>query len=173
MSELMEFRLRKDEFFARHHDSPLSEEQRAAFTGLSYYDEATALRFEVPVALLPEAEPLEIILSTGEVEPYLRWGRLTFALEGQDVTLTVFQSMEERLLFLPFRDATAAAGETYGAGRYLEPEVSPSGRLIIDFNYAYNPYCAYNDLFACPLTPPENVISVPIRAGEKLPPWAH
>ena len=70
--------------------------------------------------------------------------------------------------FLPFADALAGK-ETYGASRYLEPEQLPNGRVLVDFNYAYNPYCVYNELFSCPLTPIENRLKVPIRAGEKLP----
>jgi len=58
--------------------------------------------------------------------------------------------------------------ETYGAGRYLEPETLPNGKFLVDFNLAYNPYCAYNELFSCPLTPWENRLQVPIRAGEKI-----
>ena len=70
-------------------------------------------------------------------------------------------------MFLPFKDETAANGETYWAGRYLDLHQLPGDRLLLDFNYAYNPYCAYNDLWSCPLTPAENVLAVPIKAGEK------
>jgi uncharacterized protein (DUF1684 family) len=70
--------------------------------------------------------------------------------------------------FLPFADSMAGK-ETYGAGRYLEPLALMGGKVLVDFNYAYNPYCAYNDLYSCPLTPWENRLKVPIRAGEKLP----
>ncbi len=69
-------------------------------------------------------------------------------------------------LFIPFRDATSGK-ETYGAGRYLEVEVNPSGRYVLDFNLAYNPYCAYSDLYICPLPPGENWLRVEIRGGEK------
>jgi uncharacterized protein (DUF1684 family) len=69
-------------------------------------------------------------------------------------------------LFLPLRDATSG-DETYGAGRYLEPLMLDDGRVLVDFNYLYNPYCAYNDAWSCPLPPRENWLTVPIRAGEK------
>jgi uncharacterized protein (DUF1684 family) len=71
------------------------------------------------------------------------------------------------LTFLPFADALAGV-ETYGAGRYLEPEPVGDGQFVVDFNLAYNPYCAYNDDWSCPITPRENRLTVPIRAGEKL-----
>lgn len=80
--------------------------------------------------------------------------------------LTLFAS--DHGFFLPFVDSLRGE-ETYGAGRYLEPEEGPDGRFHIDFNLAYNPYCAYNENWSCPLTPFENRLNVPIRAGEKLP----
>ncbi|HLE52058.1 MAG TPA: DUF1684 domain-containing protein, partial [Anaerolineales bacterium] len=81
------------------------------------------------------------------------------------VELTVYR--DPHGYFLPFADALAGS-ETYGAGRYLEPEPAGKGKLLVDFNYAYNPYCAYNDQYSCPLTPWENRLKVPIRAGEKV-----
>jgi uncharacterized protein (DUF1684 family) len=84
----------------------------------------------------------------------------------EQAMLTLFSDPHGFLL--PFVDALAGKA-TYGAGRYLEPEPLPNGRLLVDFNYAYNPYCAYNALYSCPLTPFENRLKVPIRAGEKLP----
>ena len=69
--------------------------------------------------------------------------------------------------FLPFADALAGT-ETYGAGRYLDPEAIGDGRFLLDFNLAYNPYCAYNEQWSCPITPRDNRLAVPIRAGERL-----
>jgi len=76
-------------------------------------------------------------------------------------------------MFLPFKDATAASGETYGTGRYLDIRQLPDGRLLLDFNYAYKPYRAYNHQWSCPVTPAENVLQVPSRAGERAFPSAH
>ena len=81
--------------------------------------------------------------------------------------LTIFKDQRSDNLFLPFADATSG-NETYGAGRYLEIEMQNEGQLLVDFNYAYNPYCAYNENWSCPLTPAENRLSVAIRAGESL-----
>jgi hypothetical protein len=103
--------------------------------------------------------------STGDVQTYSRVGRLRFNVGDQAAELTLFQG--ENGLFLPFVDSLAGA-ETYPAGRYLEPEPLPGGRYLVDFNYAYNPYCAYNRQWSCPLTPIENRVKVPIRAGEKI-----
>ncbi|NIW46752.1 MAG: DUF1684 domain-containing protein, partial [Gammaproteobacteria bacterium] len=95
---------------------------------------------------------------------YQRFGTFDFEVEGEKATLTIY--MNQHGFFLPFVDSLANE-ETYGAGRYLEPEPQPGGRFLIDFNLAYNPYCAYNERWSCPLTPWENRLKVPIRAGEK------
>jgi uncharacterized protein (DUF1684 family) len=99
------------------------------------------------------------------VQNYDRFGRFHFEVDGEGVDLTVFQN--EHGFFLPFADSLAGQ-ETYGAGRYLEPELLSNGQLLVDFNLAYNPYCAYNAKWSCPITPAENRLKVPIRAGEKV-----
>ncbi len=104
--------------------------------------------------------------STGDVAPFVRWGKISFEVENQPAQLTVYKDTDSGEFFLPFADATSG-NETYGAGRYLEVEVLPNGQLLVEFNYAYNPYCAYNERWSCPITPLENRIQVPIRAGEK------
>ena len=105
--------------------------------------------------------------SSGDARAYLRYGRLRFTLDGQDVALTLYADVDSGAFFLPFVDALRGR-ETYGAGRYLDPEPLADGQFLVDFNLAYNPYCAYNDDWSCPLTPVENWLPVPIRAGEKL-----
>src|SRR5215472_16323238 len=100
--------------------------------------------------------------STGDVQEYVRYGRLHFTVDGQAVELTLYADGDA--YFLPFADALAGV-ETYGAGRYLELVPLGNGQLLVDFNLAYNPYCAYNDLWSCPITPAENRLVVPIRAG--------
>lgn len=165
MSELEEFRREKDRMMGSS-EGPLTPQQRSRFSGLSYFPENPALRLEVQVEEHPDKDPLEMQTSTGDVRSYQRLGKIRIEVEGQPAELTIF--MDEYGYFLPFADALAGS-ETYGAGRYLEPEPLPGGRLLVDFNYAYNPYCAYNELYSCPLTPWENRIKVPIRAGEKLP----
>jgi uncharacterized protein (DUF1684 family) len=103
--------------------------------------------------------------STGDIQVYTRVGRFRFLVDGQDAELTIYEGPNG--LFLPFVDALAGQG-TYPAGRYLEPEALPARRYLVDFNLAYNPYCAYNEHWSCPLTPSENRLRVPIRAGEKI-----
>jgi hypothetical protein len=103
--------------------------------------------------------------STGDTQAYERFGRFAFSVEGQEAALTLYASGDG--FFLPFVDSLAGR-ETYGAGRYLEPEELPDGRFEVDFNLAYNPYCAYNEHWSCPITPAENRLKVPIRAGERV-----
>ncbi len=165
MSQLEQFREEKDEFFRESHHSPLLPEQRADFGGLKYFPENPELRLEVEVAEFDEQDELQIQTNTGEVQTYRRFGRFQFEVEGQTAELTILEN--DNGFFLPFRDSQAGQ-ETYGAGRYLEPTPIPGGKFEIDFNLAYNPYCAYNERWSCPLTPPENRLAVPIRAGEKV-----
>ncbi|MGD9714432.1 MAG: DUF1684 domain-containing protein [Thermomicrobiales bacterium] len=172
MSALTDFRADKDRFFADDPQSPLTPDQRRDFAGLAYYMENPELRFNVRPDLLDDPTPVQLALSTGEAVEYIRWGHVSFEVEGKQVSLTVFRAAEDDYLFLPFKDTTSDA-DTYGAGRYLEPEIDPSGSLILDFNYAYNPYCAYNENWSCPLTPAENVFDVAIAAGEKRFPGGH
>lgn len=164
MSELDDFRRAKDDFFAHDPQSPLTREQKRPFTGLHYFPENPALALEVQVEVFPDPQSIEMQTSIGDVQSYIRYGRFHFTLDGQPAELTIYAS--EDGYFLPFVDALAPA-ETYGAGRYLEPDPLGDGRFAVDFNLAYNPYCAYNDHWSCPLTPFENHLKVPIPAGEK------
>ena len=165
MSKLEAFRKAKDRFFASHPQSPLAPEQQAEFAGLRYFPENPALRLVLPVERFAESEQVTMQTSTGDTRSYRRYGRVRFSAEGQEAALTLYADGDS--LFLPF--AYALAGEqTYGAGRYLEPELLADGRIVIDFNLAYNPYCAYNDDWSCPITPRENRLSVAIRAGEQI-----
>ena len=165
MSELEEFRAEKDEFFRRHPQSPLTPEQRLGFTKLYYFPENEALRLQVTVEPLKDQEPIQMQTSTGGIQTYNRYGRFQFQVDGDPAELTIYKN--ENGYFLPFVDSLAGR-ETYPAGRYLEPEALPGNRFIIDFNLAYNPYCAYNELWSCPITPLENRLKVPIQAGEKM-----
>jgi hypothetical protein len=169
MSELDDFRADKDEFFREHPQSPLTEEQRAAFRGLEYFPENPDLliRADLETEGVDLEETIVMQTTTGGEQTYRRAGVVRFEVEGKPSQFTLFASPEMHELFLPFRDATSGK-ETYGAGRYLEVEPSDlRGRVVIDFNYAYNPYCAYNPNWSCPIPPGENWLAVPIRAGER------
>jgi uncharacterized protein (DUF1684 family) len=165
MDMYMEFRKEKDEFFARDPRSPLTREQKKTFQGLSYFPPSEAFRFDLEVEEFAEKPIVMIQTSTGDVQEYERYGKFRFTIQDQPVELTLYRN--EIGYFLPFADSLAGV-ETYPAGRYLEPEPLGGRRFLLDFNFAYNPYCAYNENWSCPLTPPENRLKVAIPAGEKI-----
>ena len=166
MSALDEARRAKDRFFGEDPHSPLTIEQRREFQGLAYYDEDPALRLQLTPEPFDQPELIEMQTSTGESATYLRWAKVRFEVGGQAAELTLYRSPGSDAIFLPFQDANAG-GETYGAGRYLDVDLEEDGTVLLDFNEAYNPYCAYNDMWSCPLPPAENRLRVAIRAGEK------
>lgn len=170
--QLSNFREQIDDFMQFHPQSPLDDDRRDSFTGLDYYDENPALAFIAAVERLPDDEPLiEMETSTGDTRSFRRWGTFEFEVDGEPARLTLYSDAAGGEFFLPFRDATSG-DETYGAGRYLDnhrPGLRQVGEneMEVDFNYAYNPYCAYSPYFSCPLPPRENWLKVSIRAGEK------
>ncbi len=141
-------------------------EDRQTFTGLNYYPPNLAYRYILPLQPAVQAEPLTFQTSTGDERTYYRLGTVAFAVEGEPASLAIYKPADHDDLFLPFRDASSGQ-ETYGAGRYLEPVELDGGNLLLDFNLAYNPFCAYSEQYSCPLPPFENHLKVPIRAGEK------
>lgn len=167
-TRLQAFRERRDQYYAAADSSPLSEEQRQQFTGLQYFDERPDLVMELPIDTSGDdvGEHIEMQTSSGVPKHFVRAGRIRFEVDGQPVTLSVFKDVERGRYFLPFRDGTSGK-ETYGAGRYLDPKARPDGTLVVDFNYAYNPHCAYGDGWSCPIPPLENFVKARIEAGER------
>ncbi|MEY4531786.1 MAG: hypothetical protein RLZZ156_2507 [Deinococcota bacterium] len=167
---LLEFRQEKDQFF-KSRNSPLPASIRAVFTGLKYFDENPNLR--QTATLEPDANQEAVLMqtSTGSERVYLRLGWVSFVVENLNSRLAVFvpeDQADSTELFIPFRDASSGL-KTYGSGRYLEAQRS-GNTISLDFNLAYNPYCAYSDGWSCPIPPLENWLSVPIEAGEMLLP---
>jgi uncharacterized protein (DUF1684 family) len=162
------FRAGRDRLFAEHPDSPLAADKRPVFPGLPYWPYDPGLRFEAEVEPAP-AERLTARSNSGDPYPLDRIGRVTLPVGTLDV---YWVAVYGGGVFLPFRDATSGK-ESYGGGRYLLDTVKGAdlggsdGRLVIDFNYAYNPSCAYDPQWSCPLAPPANRLTVPIRAGER------
>jgi uncharacterized protein (DUF1684 family) len=161
----------KDKFFAVHWQSPIPPEERAKFKGLNYYPPNADYRFELELHEHQDKKRLQIEDTGGNIRDFLRWGEFRFKIGDEEYTLQAYKSdPQEELLFIPFKDATSGK-ETYGAGRYIDREYkrdcTPEGRWILDFNKAYNPWCAYSKNYVCPFVPPENWLKVAIRAGEK------
>lgn len=169
-SRLEGYRKRRDTHFKDSDNSPLTPEQKDLFTGLSYFPENPDLALALELDTSGDGIEEELTISTvnGQTKTYIRAGRVHFTIDGTPTTLTVYKDTNRGHFFLPFRDATAGI-ESYSVGRYLEPRALPDGRLSIDFNQAYNPYCAYNEGWSCPIPPMENRVLVAIRAGEIMP----
>jgi uncharacterized protein len=163
----------RDELFARHPQSPLPPDARDGFGGLAYFPFDPAARVTADVAPA-EHRRYELDASAGEPMAFVRFGVARFELAGAACELELYWlDAYGGGLFLPFADATSGS-ETYGAGRYLLDTVkgadlgTEDGRLVLDFNLAYNPSCAYDPRWACPLSPPANRLALEVRAGERL-----
>jgi uncharacterized protein (DUF1684 family) len=150
--------------------SPLTPEQQRAFTGLEYYDYNPDLDLTVTVRRCTSDETIVVHTTKNETKEFKRYGEFSFTVEGQPVQLTLYHAPFG--FFVPFIDSQAGQ-ETYPAGRYVDPEQIDSETFHVDFNGAYNPLCAYNDLWNCPVTPDENRLALALRAGERMPrgPW--
>jgi uncharacterized protein (DUF1684 family) len=170
VSELMAARAEKDRFFREDPETPVPEDKKKTLLPLPYYP--VDMSYTVPAALrLAENRPVfEMPTSTGTLRKYQQVGAIEFVLQGQPMTLGAFVEDGQALtqLFVPFADLTTGK-ETYPAGRYLDLHPTASGLYTLDFNKAYNPYCAYNSKYECPFPPPSNRLKVPIHAGEKAP----
>lgn len=166
LAKLAEFHKQKDWFFENDQHSPLSEEQKETFQGLIYYPENLQLRFDVEVEPFAEQIKIDMQTSTGDLQEYTKFGRFQFDIDGEGAELTIYTSADGGA-FVPFVDATSGK-DTYGAGRYLELEHQGGNKYQVDFNLAYNPWCAYSPFFSCPIPPQENRLKVPIRAGENF-----
>ena len=168
-----DFRAARDDLFRTHPQSALDEGQQAAFTPLNYYDYDPAYRVLAHVETDVEPEVLTIQLQDDGHFSYRRFGRVTFELPTGTGSLSLFWiTGYGGGVFLPFGDTTNRH-ETYGAGRYLLDTIKGADlgatldTITLDFNYAYNPSCAYNPRWVCPLAPRENRLPFPIYAGEK------
>lgn len=167
--KLLEFRKNKDQAWKNDPESPLTDEQKKHFKGLSYFPPDPNFSFELELNrnVLGVDEKVVIKTTGGNEQIYLNAGKVTFTVEGKEVEALAFEDPEQEQFqyYLLFRDQTTGK-ETYENGRMLQ--VPKSGdKLVLDFNYAYNPYSSYNDNWDCPITPEENRLPVPIEAGEK------
>ncbi len=169
IERIREERQRTAGFMRSNQESPFAPDS-IAFNGLEYYAPNPAYKVRARLTPIQSQKLLQMPTSTGEEKKFIRYAYADFELNGQPQRLLLLQPFESQtMLFLPFADATSGE-ETYGGGRYLDIEMPPrtGGKsLELDFNKAYNPYCAYNASFSCPLPPRENILNVPVRAGEK------
>ncbi|MDG1804713.1 DUF1684 domain-containing protein [Flavicella sp.] len=155
--------------------SPLSNKEVKTFKGLPFYNWDKSLVVVASLKLTPEAPLFKMETTSNRTPLYQQYAIATFILNGQKQQLSIYQSQDSKFsfdykdyLFLPFKDATNGT-ETYEGGRYVDVFISNiiNNTIVIDFNKAYNPYCAYNHNYSCPIPPNENHLEIAIKAGVK------
>lgn len=163
-------RKEKDVFFKVHSQSPIPPEEKNNFTSLNYYPVKPEFRFVIDIHEHKDKDEVEVNDNKGNRQEFLRWGEFKFELNDKQVTLQAYKSdLREERLWVPFRDMTNEK-ETYGAGRYIDLDAyqdKKDDKWILDFNRAYNPFCAYSESYVCPFIPPENWLELEVKAGEK------
>lgn len=170
-SKQFQEQLNKD--FANADKTPLEESDLATFNALDFFSINDKFIVEAKLVLSSDATVFEMKTSTSRLPKYKKYGELVFKLNSNQYKLNVYQNLDlikkdgyQDYLFLPFSDLTSGK-ETYIGGRYIDLRIPKSNEIVLDFNKAYNPYCAYNSRFSCPLVPLENKLEVAILAGVK------
>lgn len=174
-AESIRFWEEQNEHYKNKKTSPLPKKERKAFAGHQHYD--FSLKYVVYAKLVPTNQTDTVVMQTSSdtEKYYIRYGVLHFSIGKVHCHLTAFQSLSLReldeyknYLFVPFKDSTSG-NLTYGGGRYLDINIPDDHAMILNFNTAYNPYCAYTEGYYCPLPPEENKLGVAIHAGAKTP----
>jgi len=153
--------------------SPLKDKDRKHFEGLDFFKFDSTYVVKADFKRTPNAQSFKMKTTTDRLPEYVKYGELRFQLKGNQFKLNIYQNQAlitkegyEDYLFLPFLDETNGF-ESYGGGRYIDTRKPEGDTLIIDFNKAYNPYCAYNDKYSCPIVPRENYLKTRVEAGVK------
>lgn len=164
---IAEDRKQRIHFLLNSSSSPIKDKEKFSHPG--FFETNKKYRVNATVEKNPKTEQLAIEMSDGKLETYIRYGEVKFNLEGKELSLVLFQHLERTTDFLlPFGDHSNGS-TTYGSGRHLPLQYNGSENLILDFNLAENPFCAYNHNYSCPLPPKSNVLPLAIEVGEKAP----
>jgi uncharacterized protein (DUF1684 family) len=171
---LTDWRERKNDQFKNDPQTPLLAEDVPGFEGLEYWDPNPDFYYVGQINLYMQPEQFDIVTTSGQVRPCSKVGWISFELGGQPLKLQVYRLLDQApqsggaAFFVPFMDGTTGQ-ETYHAGRYLDLQGPEGGPFVLDFNMAYNPWCAYGaaERYVCPVTPAENRLAVRIEAGER------
>ncbi|MCH9660226.1 MAG: DUF1684 domain-containing protein [Bacteroidetes bacterium] len=173
IQEIETYRAEENEKFATAETTILTPEDFKLFKGLPFYAIDLAYRIEAVFVRTPDETPFEMPTTTDRLPVYVKYGEAHFKLNGESLQLALYQSvppMEDPeyvdYLFLPFTD-TSNGEDSYGGGRFVDARIPEGKTMIIDFNKAYNPYCAYSPNYSCPIPPEENDLKVAIKAGVK------
>jgi len=169
--QVLEWRKKRDDFFKNHVRSPLISKEKKNFEGLSYYpfDPQYVFYGQIERFIFHIENPkyyATFLTNKGTNKRYLRYGKFRFTLNGKEYAVEIYKSILSDNLFIPFKDLTNGK-ETYEGGRYIDAEILPGYKMVLDFNMAYHPSCAYNEKFICALPPRENMLDIPVKAGEK------
>ena len=153
--------------------SPLKKKERRSFKGLDFFKFDSAYVIQATFKSTPDEKSFKMKTTTDRLPEYVKYGEITFNLKNESYQLNVYRDQElmneegfEDYLFLPFLDDTNG-DESYGGGRYIDLKIPDGDQMTIDFNKAYNPYCAYDEKYSCPIVPRENYIDIEVRAGVK------
>lgn len=159
--------------YANRKESPLTDEDFKVFKGLDFYPIDERFIVEAQFTSTPKEKVFKMKTTGTRLPEYVKYGELTFNIDGKPFKLNIYQNIElvkkegyEDYLFLPFSDLTCGK-ESYIGGRYIDMRIPKGTTTMIDFNKAYNPYCAYNHKYSCPIVPLENDLAIEIRAGVK------
>jgi uncharacterized protein (DUF1684 family) len=165
-ADVAKIRSDKDENFRNSDESPIKD--KASFKGLNYYSFNKDYIIDFALEKAEKTETVDIKMTDGTTEKLILFGKIKGEFKDFTIALSIYQR-ENGDFFLPFKDKTAPT-ETSGGGRYLDLPLknAKNNQLRVDFNLAYNPFCAYNEDFACPIPPAENTLPIRIEAGEKL-----
>ena len=168
-----EFQANLNREFATREESPLTDEDFKVFKTLEFYPIDEKFMVEAKFVRTPKEKVFKMKTSTTRLPEYKKYGELFFQIDGKSFKLNVYQNIElskkegyEDYLFLPFSDLTCGK-ESYIGGRYIDMRIPKTNTVTIDFNKAYNPYCAYNHNYSCPIVPLENDLGIEILAGVK------
>jgi uncharacterized protein (DUF1684 family) len=164
-SEVLGHRTTKDVWLSNDFDSPFVK-TNTPFQRLNYFPPNQEFAITAKFTKSYNADSVNLITNMGEAQTYLIYGAASFNVNGLDCILQLLYLGSDGELFIPFIDATSG-NTTYGAGRYLAADIPIGDKILLDFNKAYNPYCAYVDGFSCPFPPKSNILKVAIEAGEK------
>jgi hypothetical protein len=167
--DVLDFRKKKDEFYRDGEESPFNQQIKTEFRGLKYFPYDAKYRVKARFVPYPDPKQISLETSRGIRAAYLKVGSFEFKLAGKNLVLQAYRSVHgthSEGYFVPFKDATSGK-ESYANGRYLDIEENAEDDYWLDFNRAYNPYCAYVEGYMCPYPPEENALSIPVRAGEK------
>lgn len=173
--EILRHRKMTDSEFSNPETSPLTQEGLQHFHGLEYFDVDYNYRIEADFIRTDDSEIFKMATTTERSPEYRKYGEVHFSIDGKDCVLSAYESIahledeeHNKYLFVPFKDHTNG-DSSYGGGRFLDIEIPKENRALVDFNMSYNPYCAYNHSYSCPIPPEENHLDVAIPSGVRAP----